>query len=52
MGVPTDKKYLTSLGISKKEFHAITWFTSWAVDADHGSNLSDVSDFKLHPESM
>ncbi|KAB2074262.1 hypothetical protein ES319_A07G141900v1 [Gossypium barbadense] len=47
-----NKKYLTSLGISKEEFHAITWFTSWAVDADHGSDLSDVIDIKLHPESI
>ncbi|XVF22016.1 hypothetical protein REPUB_Repub12eG0138300 [Reevesia pubescens] len=47
-----NKKYLSSLGISKEEFHAITWFTSWAVDADHGSDLSDVIDFKLHPESI
>ncbi|KAB2021525.1 hypothetical protein ES319_D07G145200v1 [Gossypium barbadense] len=47
-----NKKYLTSLGISKEEFHAITWFTSWAVDADHGSDLSDVIDFKLRPESI
>ncbi|MBA0578968.1 hypothetical protein Gorai_021237, partial [Gossypium raimondii] len=51
-GPATDKKYLTSLGISKEEFHAITWFTSWAVDADHGSDLSDVIDFKLRPESI
>ncbi|KAK8973253.1 hypothetical protein V6N11_013239 [Hibiscus sabdariffa] len=47
-----NKKYLTSLGISKEEFHAITWFTSWAVDADHSSDLSDDIDFKLHPESI
>ncbi|EOX95394.1 Methyltransferases isoform 1 [Theobroma cacao] len=47
-----NKKYLTHLGISKEEFHAITWFTSWAVDADHGSDLSDVTDFKLHPDSI
>ncbi|WRX08180.1 Methyltransferase TRM13 - like 1 [Theobroma cacao] len=51
-GPATDKKYLTHLGISKEEFHAITWFTSWAVDADHGSDLSDVTDFKLHPDSI
>ncbi|KAI7983298.1 tRNA:m(4)X modification enzyme TRM13 [Camellia lanceoleosa] len=35
-----NKKYLTNLGISKEDFHAITWFTSWAVDADHSSDLS------------
>ncbi|KMT10013.1 hypothetical protein BVRB_5g122280 [Beta vulgaris subsp. vulgaris] len=37
----TGKKYLKNLGITKDGFHAITWFTSWAVDADHGSDLSD-----------
>ncbi|XVF80746.1 hypothetical protein PTKIN_Ptkin15bG0099800 [Pterospermum kingtungense] len=47
-----NKRYLTSLGISKEEFHAITWFTSWAVDTDHGSDLSDVTDIRLHPESI
>ncbi|XVE77501.1 hypothetical protein DITRI_Ditri13aG0067800 [Diplodiscus trichospermus] len=47
-----NKKYLTALGISKEEFHAITWFTSWAVDADHGSDLSDITDFKLHLKSI
>ncbi|XP_015871568.3 uncharacterized protein LOC107408669 [Ziziphus jujuba] len=36
-----NKKYLLDLGITKEEFHAVTWFTSWAVDADHGSDLSD-----------
>uniref|UniRef100_A0A7C9CH15 tRNA:m(4)X modification enzyme TRM13 n=1 Tax=Opuntia streptacantha TaxID=393608 RepID=A0A7C9CH15_OPUST len=37
------KRYLLNLGITKDEFHALTWFTSWAVDADHGSELSDDS---------
>ncbi|XP_062144356.1 uncharacterized protein LOC133851795 [Alnus glutinosa] len=45
-----NKKYLSNLGITKEEFHAITWFTSWAVDADHGSDLPDVIDAKLHLE--
>lgn len=36
-----DKRYLMNLGITKDDFHAITWFTSWAVDADHGSDISD-----------
>ncbi|XAR61464.1 tRNA:m(4)X modification enzyme [Bertholletia excelsa] len=38
-----NKKYFLNLGISKEDFHAITWFTSWAVDADHSSDLSDTS---------
>ncbi|KAK3034668.1 hypothetical protein RJ639_033623 [Escallonia herrerae] len=37
-----NKRYMSDLGIAKQDFHAITWFTSWAVDADHGSDLSDV----------
>ncbi|CAN1289786.1 Probable E3 ubiquitin-protein ligase RHC1A [Linum perenne] len=36
-----DKEFMFSLGISKEEFHAITWFTSWAVDGDHGAEVSD-----------
>lgn len=40
------------MGITKEEFHAITWFTSWAVDADHGSDLSDVTNNSVHPQSM
>ncbi|KAG6717240.1 hypothetical protein I3842_04G088700 [Carya illinoinensis] len=48
----TNKKYLSTLGITKEEFHAITWFTSWAVDADHGSDLPDVTDVQLHLESI
>lgn len=51
-GCHADKKYLSNLGITKEEFHAITWFTSWAVDADHGSDLPDVIDVKLHLELM
>ncbi|XP_052210893.1 uncharacterized protein LOC127813563 [Diospyros lotus] len=35
-----NKKYLSNLGITKEDFHAITWFTSWAVDAAHDSDLS------------
>ncbi|XP_065033930.1 tRNA:m(4)X modification enzyme TRM13 isoform X4 [Musa acuminata AAA Group] len=42
-GPATDTKFLLSLGITEEEFHAMTWFTSWAVDADHSSELSDVS---------
>lgn len=37
-----NKGFFLSLGISKEEFHAITWFTSWAVDADHGSDFADT----------
>ncbi|KAJ6710662.1 TRNA:M(4)X MODIFICATION ENZYME TRM13-like protein [Salix koriyanagi] len=41
-----------TLGITKEQFHAITWFTSWAVDADHGSDLSDITDCSLHSQSI
>ncbi|XP_047254341.1 tRNA:m(4)X modification enzyme TRM13 homolog isoform X5 [Capsicum annuum] len=34
-----NKRYMLDLGIGKDDFNAITWFTSWAVDADHGSDL-------------
>uniref|UniRef100_A0A2N9HKX1 tRNA:m(4)X modification enzyme TRM13 n=1 Tax=Fagus sylvatica TaxID=28930 RepID=A0A2N9HKX1_FAGSY len=47
-----NKNYLSHLGITKEEFHAITWFTSWAVDADHSSDLPEVTDVKLHLESI
>nr|GMD27807.1 tRNA:M(4)X modification enzyme TRM13 homolog isoform X1 [Ipomoea batatas]GME20196.1 tRNA:M(4)X modification enzyme TRM13 homolog isoform X1 [Ipomoea batatas] len=32
--------YMLNLGISMEDFHAVTWFTSWAVDADHTSDLN------------
>ncbi|KAM1189968.1 hypothetical protein ACFX2J_025577 [Malus domestica] len=47
-----NKKYLLELGITKEVFHAITWFTSEAVDADHGANLPDVTYRRLHLESI
>lgn len=39
---PADKRYISDLGFTKEDFHAISWFTSWAVDADHGSNFSST----------
>ncbi|CAN0888671.1 tRNA:m(4)X modification enzyme TRM13 [Linum grandiflorum] len=42
-----NKEFMLSLGISKEEFHAITWFTSWAVDGDHGAEVSE-SGLHLH----
>ncbi|KAL4203045.1 hypothetical protein AMTRI_Chr02g266580 [Amborella trichopoda] len=39
--------FLFSMGISKEDFHAITWFTSWAVDADHQFDLSEATDQSL-----
>ncbi|KAI7751537.1 hypothetical protein M8C21_013396 [Ambrosia artemisiifolia] len=38
-----NKGFFLSLGITKDDFHAITWFTSWAVDADHGSDVADTN---------
>ncbi|KAK9216402.1 hypothetical protein WN944_008411 [Citrus x changshan-huyou] len=39
-------------GITKEEFHAISWFTSWAVDADHGLDHLDFTDSRMHLESI
>lgn len=36
------KKYISDMGFTKEDFHAISWFTSWAVDADHGSDFPVV----------
>ncbi|XP_026457235.1 tRNA:m(4)X modification enzyme TRM13 homolog isoform X1 [Papaver somniferum] len=47
-----NKSYLSDLGIKKDDFHAITWLTSWAIDADHGSDLSDLVDQGLHLSSI
>nr|XP_011467051.1 PREDICTED: tRNA:m(4)X modification enzyme TRM13 homolog [Fragaria vesca subsp. vesca]XP_011467056.1 PREDICTED: tRNA:m(4)X modification enzyme TRM13 homolog [Fragaria vesca subsp. vesca]XP_011467060.1 PREDICTED: tRNA:m(4)X modification enzyme TRM13 homolog [Fragaria vesca subsp. vesca]XP_011467065.1 PREDICTED: tRNA:m(4)X modification enzyme TRM13 homolog [Fragaria vesca subsp. vesca] len=47
-----NKKYILDLGITKEEFHVIIWFTSWAVDADHGTDLPDVTDCGFHLESI
>ncbi|XP_068662050.1 uncharacterized protein [Aristolochia californica] len=47
-----NKKFMSSLGIYKEEFHAITWFTSWAVDAEHGSELFDALYHGLHLNSI
>ncbi|GAB2298515.1 hypothetical protein Dimus_032578 [Dionaea muscipula] len=46
-----NKTLMLNLGITKKDFHAITWFTSWAVDADHGSDVSyfNSDEHKLQP---
>ncbi|KAJ1418384.1 S-adenosyl-L-methionine-dependent methyltransferase [Sesbania bispinosa] len=48
----TNKRFFLDLGMTKEEFHAITWFTSWAVDANHGSDLPDTTDCKLHLQSI
>ncbi|KAK9950437.1 hypothetical protein M0R45_005929 [Rubus argutus] len=44
-----NKKYLLQLGITKEEFHVVIWFTSWAVDADHGA---DVTDCRFYLDSI
>ncbi|KAM0928284.1 hypothetical protein ACQ4PT_002389 [Festuca glaucescens] len=35
-----NKAFLLGLGIAEEEFHAMTWFSSWAVDGDHSSQDS------------
>lgn len=46
-----NKRYLSNLGITREDFNVITWFTSWAVDADHSSdprgNVDLASDLPL-----
>lgn len=51
LGLLVDKRYMSKMGLDRDYFHAITWFTSWAVDADHGATLSDV-DATSHLEIM
>lgn len=46
-----DKKYISDMGFTKEDFHAISWFTSWAVDADHSSGFS-VTDCSAQLEIM
>ncbi|PKU62468.1 tRNA guanosine-2'-O-methyltransferase TRM13 [Dendrobium catenatum] len=43
-GNATDRRLFLDHGITKQDFYAITWFSSWAVDADHSSNISNQSD--------
>ncbi|XP_066349794.1 tRNA:m(4)X modification enzyme TRM13-like [Miscanthus floridulus] len=38
----TNKSFLLGLGITEEEFHAMTWFSSWAVDGDHSYPDSPV----------
>ncbi|KAI5674863.1 hypothetical protein M9H77_05813 [Catharanthus roseus] len=35
-----NRTYMLHLGLNMEDFHAITWFTSWAVDAEHRIDLS------------
>ncbi|RLN20051.1 hypothetical protein C2845_PM02G42510 [Panicum miliaceum] len=37
-----NKSFLSGLSITEEEFHAMTWFSSWAVDGDHSSPDSYV----------
>lgn len=48
----TNRKFMSDLGITKGQFHAMTWFTSWAVDADHSSDLPDITDCSLQLQSI
>nr|CAD1821890.1 unnamed protein product [Ananas comosus var. bracteatus] len=47
-GPATDTKFLSNMGITKEEFHAMTWFSSWAVDGDHSCELPDVEEAEKH----
>ncbi|KAL4572192.1 hypothetical protein LXL04_018961 [Taraxacum kok-saghyz] len=47
-----NKDFFLSHGMNKDEFHAVTWFTSWAVDAaDHASDTEE-SDTKMESEEI
>ncbi|XP_073294835.1 tRNA:m(4)X modification enzyme TRM13 [Primulina huaijiensis] len=46
-----NKRYFSDLGFTKEDFHVISWFTSWAVDADHGSEFS-VADHSAQLQIM
>lgn len=48
----TNRKFMSDLGITKGQFHSMTWFTSWAVDADHSSDLPDITDCSLQLQSI
>lgn len=37
-----NKAFVSGLGITEEEFHAMTWFSSWAVDGDHSSRDSSL----------
>uniref|UniRef100_A0A0E0D956 tRNA:m(4)X modification enzyme TRM13 n=1 Tax=Oryza meridionalis TaxID=40149 RepID=A0A0E0D956_9ORYZ len=37
-----NKTFLSGLGITEEDFHAMTWFSSWAVDGDHSSPDSSL----------
>ncbi|KAL2508569.1 methyltransferase [Forsythia ovata] len=43
-----NKRYMSDLGFTKEDFHAISWFTSWAVDADHGSIFTSTDCMTQH----
>ncbi|XP_052726057.1 tRNA:m(4)X modification enzyme TRM13 isoform X2 [Vigna angularis] len=47
-GAATDKRFFLDLGLTKEEFHAITWFTSWAVDANHDSDIPETTNCISH----
>ncbi|XP_057445522.1 uncharacterized protein LOC130737712 isoform X2 [Lotus japonicus] len=48
----TNKRFFLDLGMTKEEFHAVTWFTSWAVDDNHGSDLSNTTNCTSHLQSI
>ncbi|KAI4365281.1 hypothetical protein MLD38_021278 [Melastoma candidum] len=49
-----NKEYFISLGLVEEEFNAITWFTSWAVDDNHGPDLSlaQISPIQINEEGQ
>uniref|UniRef100_A0A0D9W116 tRNA:m(4)X modification enzyme TRM13 n=1 Tax=Leersia perrieri TaxID=77586 RepID=A0A0D9W116_9ORYZ len=37
-----NKTFLSELGITEEDFHAMTWFSSWAVEGGHSSQDSSL----------
>ncbi|KAK1278910.1 hypothetical protein QJS04_geneDACA015822 [Acorus gramineus] len=47
-----NKNFLSEYGLTKEDFHALTWFTSWAVDGDHSSAVSDAANQETNPRTI
>ncbi|KAK1315906.1 hypothetical protein QJS10_CPA05g00114 [Acorus calamus] len=47
-----NKNFLSEYGLTKEDFHAMTWFTSWAVDGDHSSAVSDAAHQETNPRTI
>lgn len=47
----SNKSFMEKMGITKEDFNAMTWFSSWAVDGNSSSNCTNaVADHKGHSD--